>query len=176
MKRLIVLSIMIIFSLSFSRPGWCGYDKTNWGMTLATVKKLYPGGVAKKLQTQETNYSVVRPVAGLSTGYIMFTFSSKLLLTGVIILFPVQGAEIDLEKGIFDVTVNSSAKSIFSNLNTALTIKYGKPEIEDDSKKAWNIKDDVIVLNISPSEDGVHSTTSILYQKIQKLKELSNGL
>ena len=68
------------------------YDITHWGMTVAEVRKLYPGGVVQRLQTGEDEYSVIRKVNGLTT-VSLFSFEHVCIDTGCTPSLPYENWE-----------------------------------------------------------------------------------
>lgn len=168
----IILSTFCVVS-----PAQAGYDKADWEMSLLKIKNLYPNGKIIKSQNGEFTYGVVRPVAGLATAYILFNFNNKSKLTQVFVLFPKQGADVNLNDGHYDETTSEDGKAIFKTVFGSLVLKYGSPDsLSDDEKKVWAVKDDVIALTTLKGINGGHSTVGLQYQKIKSLDELSNGL
>ncbi len=130
---------------TFSGAARAGYDKTDWGMNVAQVQKLYPGGFVDQ-QASKTEYRVVRAVGEMPTAMISFEFSGpKGGLSKVSILFPEQGTDVDLRQALFEPPSPSQAESVRTSLRAALMAKYGKPVVSKEKDDAW----------ITPAGDGI---------------------
>jgi len=110
---------------------YAGYDKTEWGMALAQVRTLYPGGEAKNNQDGTTEYWVIKHVTDL-TAYVGFFFEARKGLTYVTLLFPQPGTEIDVQNGTYKRMTGTSADTAHNLLVSALTAKYGAPAQESE--------------------------------------------
>lgn len=171
-------SILFLLCSFFVLTLQAKYELTTWGMSFAKVKKLYTGGRILKQQNGETTYGVVRPVASLSTAYLLFKFPAKSGLSEVTILFPKQGTDVDLRTGLYEELTLDDGKAIFNTLKAALIFKYGKPDdLSKEDKFVWTSQDgDAVFLNLNKRINTDHSTVGIIYQKIPSLESLSKGL
>jgi hypothetical protein len=129
---------------------YAGYDKTEWGMALAQVRTLYPGGEAKNNQDGTTEYWIVKHVTDL-TAYVGFFFEARKGLTYVTLLFPQPGTAIDVKHGLYTKMTRASADTAHKLLVSALTAKYGLPT--EDTKEGttsstfwFSMAGDVIML------------------------------
>lgn len=171
-----ILSLVCLVTLLSAPLSFAGYDKTSWGMGFNKLKKLYPGGQILKNQNGSYVYGVIKSVAGMSTGYVNFDFTSGNKLDSVTILFPVQGAKVDLKTGNFYEPTDADATQISSNLRTALTQKYGQPKMSKESDMVWFDKDTAIILSETTSKVPGHRTPAVLYRNQSSPSESANGL
>lgn len=142
----------IILILSFN-VSWAGYDITTWGMSLAKVKTLYPGGIVEKNQNGVVDYRVVKFIADVSTGLVTFSFPPKSGLKSVNILFPKEGTEINLKTGDLTQRSNDECTSQLKMMGDILTTKYGLPNgpqsPDNKEQKAWLTKtNDLVMLTV----------------------------
>jgi len=142
-------SLLLAASLlagSFGATARAGYDQTEWGMALAQVQKLYPGGFVDRQPTR-TEYRVIRAVGEMPTAMIAFDFSGpKGGLSKVSILFPEQGTDVDLRQALFEPPSPTQAETVRMSLRAALTAKYGKPVASKEKDDAW----------VTPAGDGIY--------------------
>jgi hypothetical protein len=171
------MKILIIILLFISSVAHAGYEKTSWGMSCKKVMSMYPGGLERKTQNGKTSYDVIRPVAGFSTGLLMFTFS-KDHLEEVTIWIPDQGSAIDLKHQTFGFLKPEDSKSIFMTLTNALTTKYGKTDpISEPDKNVWMVGNgDVVILNRLQEENSSNASVGITYEKVPTKEKLTEGL
>ncbi len=172
------LSVNVMAIMTFgTSPANAHYDKTKWGMSLANVRALYPGGTVKRNQNRERSYAIVRPIANLMTALVIFNFDKK-GLKDVKILFPLQGTEIDLKNLTFTEPMKSESDEIFKIVSTQLTLKYGKPDpLSKEGQQVWTTKDDdIIFLSKNFGQNPSHAVVGIKYEKTPGLKDISSGL
>lgn len=149
-----------------------GYEKARWGMSLDKIMTLYPGGAKLSLQNGEFTYGVVRPVAGLPTGYILFTFSNN-RFSEVVILFPNQGSEVDLSTGSFDPPSPIDSEQIYSMLRDRLSTKYGSPDsLSKQGTTVW-LPGNGDIVTLSKLKN---NTVAVGYRKLSEQKDLLKGL
>jgi hypothetical protein len=151
--RTLILPATVLLALCplLVNDAYAGYDKTEWGMTLAQVRRLYPGGQARANQNGTTEYSLVKQVAGL-TGYVAFLFAPKEGLIFVSVIFPEPDTRIDLKERLYTVMPKTLAEGTHELLLSVLTSKYGEPAAssnkETESVTSWvSTAGDFIVLN-----------------------------
>jgi hypothetical protein len=125
-------TVLLVLPL-LATDAYAGYDKTEWGMALAQVSMLYPGGQAKNNQDGTTEYWVVKHVTEL-TAYVGFFFEAKKGLTYVTLLFPQPGTEIDIKNGLYTKMTSTSGDTAHKLLVSVLTAKYGAP-VEDSKEE-----------------------------------------
>ncbi|HVP66326.1 MAG TPA: hypothetical protein VMT17_03585 [Anaeromyxobacteraceae bacterium] len=142
---------------SAAAPARAGYDKTEWGMTVAQVQQLYPGGVAIRQADGRTDYRVVRSVAGLSTALVSFDIGAPPEgLRRVSIIFPEQGTEVDLRQALFEPPSPSQVEAIRQTLRAALTSKYGAPSSSHEKDDTWlTAAGDAIYLGVATAGAGL---------------------
>jgi hypothetical protein len=176
------------FILTFvSLLAQAGYERTAWGMPYQEVKTLYPDGYFSKQENGNSNYMVIRPVAGFDTSYTAFTFDNRNKLTSVMIAFPEQGSHIDIKTGVFIEPTDSDGLEMFKLLKSRLELKYGKhtSKISDPMNISWMIRDpktgeytkDLVTLQGLPSKvNPGHRTVAVSYDKIPTIEQLNQGL
>jgi hypothetical protein len=143
-------------------------------MSVAQVRKLYPGGVAKKRQNGETDYYVVKSVGPISTALVEFGFGPTDGLNLVTIIFPEQDSDVDLKAERFLRTTTDVAKRIWNLTLDAMKSKYGDYREGSDSLMWRTLDDDFITLE-NKIDDPSHSTVIINYSKYIK-KPSTEGL
>jgi hypothetical protein len=110
MQRL-ALAVALAAALPLhASPG--GYDKTTWGMTLAQVQKLYPGGTKKTTQAGDVHYFVMRKVATLDA-IVGFNFTDGRLVF-VDVEFPMPDTPVDMSRPGYARPTDEAAGSIIS--------------------------------------------------------------
>ena len=172
------LFVIFISLVSFCGSVFAGYDKTEWGMSIAKVKKLYPGGVLKKEQGGRFNYSIVRVVGTISNAYTAFSFSSDKKLDSVFILIPKTGTDVDLNSGHIEFGDIDQYKNNFKFLSDLMKEKYGEPSsVSKENMLVWDTKDadfiSLSLLNVNTKEP-VH--VGLYYKKLVPTKDLTKGL
>ncbi|HTP51061.1 MAG TPA: hypothetical protein VMK42_10210 [Anaeromyxobacteraceae bacterium] len=143
-----------------------GYDKTKWGMTLAQVEKLYPGG-GEAEQQGETSYTVLAPVAGVP-GLVTFLFDEKNGLHEVAVVFPQQGARFDPKTDAYAPLATADATRVRELALQDLRRRYGPPAIQGegaDTPLGWATKDGDLVLLKTARDGPDRFTVSISYRK-----------
>ena len=180
MKVLLLFSAFTLILVSITAPvARADYERTKWGMPLKKVKSIYPGGYALHLQNGNIMYSVVKQVAGNLTGYLSFTISKDSGLESVLILFPEQGTEVNLKKGIYSQASLAEGRSVFQLLKTALILKYGQTDALSKADHLVWVPDngDAIYLAIDANEtDTSRATVAVHYSKVPTMKQISTGL
>ncbi len=167
--------VLMVLFLLFSNVTYASYEKTTWGMALSKVKILYPGGIAKNQQNGELTYEVVRPVGGLSSAYLTFTFNAS-GLRKVSILFPKQGVDVDLKSGAFIEMDYHECLVTFALMKDRLTAKYGPPAGTKDKTASWTTSSGEQVFLSMISSDNIKATLGLSYTPPEAVKSLSNGL
>ncbi len=148
-----------------------GYDKAKWGMTVAEVKELYPGGLAKQTDNGGAVYKIRQPAAGVSEGIITFYFKPKIGLRSVVILFAAHGSQVDLKGDTFVPPTNEQAVRIVSTLRQDLIMKHGKPALEKEGSANWiGSAGDWIMLRETREPDGLHTTVGLAYAPAVKVE------
>ena len=141
-----------------------GYDKTTWGMSLAQVQALYPGGFVEHHQSGANSYAVVRVVAGIDPAFINFEFDPDGQLGGVTILFPQAATDVDLKTGTYTVPNNVESDSKWAVLKVSLQAKYGVPVLQrDDEHVSWLTAANDVVSMLFLVADPDHKTVGISY-------------
>lgn len=134
MKALLLLMLVVapLPAMSGGKSSG-GYDLTRWGMPVAEVKRLYPGGVVTvDSAPKATWYRVVRPVGGQETAIVIFEFASG-ALKSVAISFPEQsgGVRSNTPSDIdYDLATSGDAGKILQSVRAGLISKYGQPVSE----------------------------------------------
>ena len=114
-----------------------GYDKTTWGMSLAQVQKLYPGGVKEVTPTGDLYYSIQRKVVTLDA-VVSFAFGEGRLQL-VMLRFPQPGTGMVKKpngKVGYMRPTGGAADNIVTILQSSLRTKYGEPEWSAEKLKA----------------------------------------
>jgi len=133
----VFLSQISLLGFASGRPRG-GYEKAKWGMTLAQVKALYPGGVESLREGGSTGpggsrpqsmYRLLRRVSG-DYAVLGFFFESN-GLKSVVMTFPARGSPVQLRGKLeYEKPSLDQAREIYAHLHDALTTKYGPPEVE----------------------------------------------
>jgi|ERR1700686_2004329 hypothetical protein len=139
------------------------YDQTTWGMPLAKVRKLYPGGHVATIPNGDVEYRVNKHVGGFENALVVFKFPSTRLLNEVLIGFPAGGTFADLKTGFYDIPSAKDGESKARTLREHLTEKYGEPRSyttpEGGQIDLW----DSVGLFVRPSSDGHHLNVRLRY-------------
>jgi hypothetical protein len=101
-----------------------GYGEARWGMRIAEVKRLFPGGQTIVYPSQEEMYRVVVQAFGAARAVATFAFDPVHHLNVVVFEFPdgqPRVAEADYARPSRD-----AATTLRTHLARALTAKYGK--------------------------------------------------
>lgn len=112
------------------------YADTKWGMTLAEVQKLYPGGHTLKTMHDVQRYAVRRSVGGVPGASIYFDFTDDGQLTSVLVFF--EKDYLPLELGFEDVARDEAHKRTLGHLQLLkdnVTKKYGPPKFSTSPTK-----------------------------------------
>jgi hypothetical protein len=104
-----------------------GYDLTTWGMPLAKVRKLYPGGYVATKPNGDVEYRLNKHVGEIENAFVFFRFSSKKLLNEVMIEFPKDGTYGNPKTGRFFLPAKEQSEDRATLLRDHLSAKYGKP-------------------------------------------------
>jgi len=165
------LALAILLALGTATEARAGYDKTEWGMDVAEVQKLYPGGVVDRQPDGKTEYRVLREVAGIRTAMLRFDFGGpKNGLRKVTILFPEQGTEVDLRQALFEPPSPAQGEAVRLALRAALISKYGKPAATNGKDDAWiTASGDQIYLGLTSGGGGV--APGLVYEPPKKERD-----
>jgi hypothetical protein len=140
------------------------FGKTTWGMKLARVRKLYPGGAVAKDESGVTIYSVQQRFGPIKDARIVFEFPGGEPLNGVTVRFPRPGIPTDPKATDFAIMTNGQATEVFTSLRKYLGKKYGKPS---DERVSWIGERASILLQWD-----VHGTPgSLIWLKREPLEE-----
>lgn len=149
-------------------PARAGYDATQWGMTLAQVQKLYPGGVVHHRPTREDDYLVIRKVANFTT---LSTFSfEKNALYQVVMVFPI--GNIDLKTERFDFMTHEQSENLRHSLRETMVSLYGKPAGTLGDGDGWiTAAGDMAILSTICTDESCVPT--ITYQHAEQMRKRS---
>jgi len=172
MRKPLALAVLVAAAAS-AGPALAGYDKTEWGMSVEEVQKLYPGGFLDRQPDGKTEYRVLREVAGIRTALLKFDFGGpKNGLRRVSILFPEQGTEVDLHQALFEPPSPTQGESLRLTLRAALLTKYGKPAATNGKDDAWvTASGDQIYLGLTSAGGGI--TPGVIYEPPKKERDTS---
>src|SRR5258708_2091474 len=70
-----------------------GYEKAAWGMSLAEVQRLYPGGHVIPGDQEARSYTVIASLPGLPMNQLVFNFGQSGKLSYVTRYFPQSGGD-----------------------------------------------------------------------------------
>lgn len=161
-----------------------GYDTTSWGMPLAAIKAMYPGGVERPGKGGEIEYDVVKPVGLYSRALVSFSVD-KTGLELVLVAFPDQKSKVDikseryLKTGAYQEMTPKDCAVTFATLLEALQAKYGRPELLQPLKSAMWLTGagDTVVLGSSPSTSSPGLCgVIVMYSKTPTAAQVTKGL
>lgn len=156
--------LLVALALLATSPALAGYDKTAWGMKLPEVQHLYPGGAVSTHPNGDTQYTVLRSVAGINSALVHFTFSGGRGLSSVMIFVPRQGSKVEATASTFEFPTKRDAAEIRAILASALEAKYGAPTLRAGSDlPAWLIREDLIMLHYAVQPDDERVSVGVSY-------------
>jgi len=121
----LALAVSVPFSASAE-----DFGRTTWGMDLAQVRKLYPGGTVATGEADNTVYFVYGPFGPIKNAQILFGFPGW-ALTYVRIGFPRPGTAPAPDAITYTTMTNDQASEVLASLRAYLGKKHGKPSAED---------------------------------------------
>jgi hypothetical protein len=158
-------------------PASADYDKTKWGMSLAEIQKLYPGGKTQEFPEAGTKeYRVVREVGGTPAVITFAVYLKKGAdnvkgLNNVFIHFPTDPAAV-LATGDDAGIPRRESHALYSALIKRLAAKYGSAELP--CEKASNVPPDAECASwthhgtyiwLASNMDPHHGGVSLQYEK-----------
>ena len=155
----------VVALLLAASPAGADYDRTRWGMSLAEVQALHPGGHAGDGEDGHPSYWVLVPVGG-RRAIARFTFgndglSSNEGLSGVVLKFPRQGTPVDLATGAYTRMTKVESRELLRSLKTAYGVRLGKPFAEDAQGASWTAGKDFV--GLATSCEGDLCTVRVVY-------------
>ena len=120
-----------------------------WGMSLAEMKKRYPGGYLLKRQASgELPYEVVLEVADRKNAIVILGFNRANLFQRAFLMFPKAGTPVNLKTNTWTPETPEEMGATLATLRKMLQGQYGHPGPVDDPTKGtlWTFPNGSIFL------------------------------